>query len=121
MKLALGVGQITLTNVDKTNRELVEHQILWGVHSVYGAGTHYINLCLGLPISIYKAKKDAYTLIIGVINNNSIQVNLVDVKVMAEGHASIKPLAKYINKENTSLIIDVGMKTTDVLLIEHDG
>ena len=27
-KLALGVGQTTLTNVDKTNREYIEHQIL---------------------------------------------------------------------------------------------
>ena len=29
-KLALGIGQTTLTNVDKTNREYIEHQILIG-------------------------------------------------------------------------------------------
>ena len=127
MKLALGVGQTTLTNVDKTNRELIEHQILWAVNSVFGAGTHYINLGIGLPISIYKAKKDDYTAAIkslgtitGKINGDNISVNLTTVKVMAEGHASIKPLAKYINKDNTTLLIDVGMKTTDVLLIRYD-
>lgn len=127
VKLALGVGQTTLTNVDKTNRELIEHQILWAVNSVFGAGTHYINLGIGLPISIYKAKKDDYTsaikslgTITGKINGENISVNLTSVKVMAEGHASIKPLAKYINKDNTTLLIDVGMKTTDVLLIRYD-
>ena len=128
VKLALGIGQTTLTNVDKTNRELIEHQILWAINSVYGSGDHYVKLGVGLPISIYKAKKDGYTddvkalgTITGTINNKPISVNLVDVKVMAEGHASIKPLANYINKDNTTLLIDIGMKTTDVLLIRHDG
>lgn len=128
VKLALGIGQTTLTNVDKTNRELIEHQILWAVNSIYGVGDHYIKLGVGLPISIYKAKKDDYTeaikalgTITGKINDKPISVNLVDVKVMAEGHASIKPLAKYINKDNTTLIIDIGMKTTDVILVAHNG
>lgn len=128
IKLALGIGQATLTNVDKTNRELIEHQILWAVNSVYGSGTHYINLGLGLPISIYKAKKEDYTKTIqslttieGKVNGNLTTVSLVGVRVMAEGHASIKPLAQYINKENTTLLIDIGMKTTDVLLIRYDG
>lgn len=128
VRLALGIGQNTLTNVDKTNRELIEHQILWAVYSAYGTGAHYIKLGLGLPISIYKAKKEAYTEIIkelgtitGTINDKPISVNLVDVKVMAEGHASIKPLAQYIDKGNTTLIINIGMKTTDVILLEHNG
>ena len=60
IKLALGIGQTTLTNVDKTNREYIEHQILWSVNAVYGAGVHYINLGTGLPISIYKAKKEEF-------------------------------------------------------------
>lgn len=128
VKLALGVGQTTLTNVDKTNRELIEHQLLWAVNSAFGAGTHYINLGIGLPISIYKAKKEDYTnaikslgTITGKINDKDISVNLANVKVMAEGHASIKPLANYINKDNTTLLIDIGMKTTDVLLVRYDG
>lgn len=128
VKLALGIGQATLTNVDKTNRELIEHQILWGVNSAYGPGAHYINLGLGLPISIYKAKKDEYaktikslTTIEGKVNGKSTSISLVDVKVMAEGHASIKPLAQYISKDNTTLLIDIGMKTTDVLLIRYEG
>ncbi len=127
-KLALGVGQTTLTNVDKTNREYIEHQILWSVNAVYGAGTHYINLGTGLPISIYKAKKEEFTqklrglgTIEGVVNGKEISVNIVDVKVMAEGYASIRPLSPYIDKDNTTLIIDIGLKTTDVLLIEWDG
>ncbi len=127
-KLALGVGQTTLTNVDKTNREYIEHQILWSVNAVYGAGNHYINLGVGLPISIYKAKKEEFAqrlrglgTIDGVVNGKDISVNIVDVKVMAEGYASIRPLSKYIDKDNTTLIIDIGMKTTDVILIEWDG
>ena len=127
-KIALGVGQTTLTNVDKTNREYIEHQILWAVNSVYGAGNHYINLGTGLPISIYKAKKEEFAqrlrglgTIEGVVNGKEISVNIVDVKVMAEGYASIKPLSPYIDKDNTTLIIDIGLKTTDVLLIEWDG
>ena len=127
-KIALGVGQSTLTNVDKTNREYIEHQILWAVNAVYGAGTHYINLGTGLPISIYKAKKEEFAqrlrglgTIEGVVNGKEISVNIVDVRVMAEGYASIRPLSPYIDKDNTTLIIDIGMKTTDVLLIEWDG
>lgn len=127
-KLALGVGQTTLTNVDKTNREYIEHQILWSVNAVYGSGTHYINLGTGLPISIYKAKKEEFAqrlrglgTIEGVVNGKEISVNIVDVKVMAEGYASIRPLSQYIDKDNTTLIIDVGMKTTDVILVEWDG
>lgn len=127
-KIALGVGQSTLTNVDKTNREYIEHQILWAVNAVYGAGNHYINLGTGLPISIYKAKKEEFAqklrglgTIEGVVNGKEISVNIVDVKVMAEGYAAIKPLGPYIDKDNTTLIIDIGLKTTDVLLIEWDG
>ena len=127
-KLALGVGQTTLTNVDKTNREYIEHQILWSVNAVYGAGNHYINLGTGLPISIYKAKKEEFAqrlrglgTIKGVVNGKEISVNIVDVKVMAEGYASIRPLSQYIDKDNTTLIIDIGMKTTDVILVEWDG
>lgn len=128
IKLALGVGQTTLTNVDKTNREYIEHQILWAVNAVYGAGVHYINLGVGLPISIYKAKKEQFKeqlkalgTIDGVINGKEISVNIVDVNVLAEGYASIKTLSQYIDKDNTTLLIDIGMKTTDVLLIEWDG
>ncbi len=127
-KLALGVGQTTLTNVDKTNREYIEHQILWSVNAIYGSGTHYINLGTGLPISIYKAKKEEFAqrlrglgTIEGVVNGKEISVNIVDVKVMAEGYASIRPLSQYIAKDNTTLIIDIGMKTTDVILVEWDG
>ena len=127
-KLALGVGQTTLTNVDKTNREYIEHQILWSVNAVYGVGNHYINLGVGLPISIYKAKKEEFAqrlrglgTIEGVVNGKEISVNIVDVKVMAEGYASIRPLSQYIDKDNTTLIIDIGMKTTDVILVEWDG
>nr|WP_302597405.1 ParM/StbA family protein [uncultured Cellulosilyticum sp.] len=128
VKLSLGTGQITLTNVDKTNRELIEHQILWAVNSIYGVGTHYVSMCVGLPISIYKAKKTEYEemlkslgTITGKVNGLDISVSLTKIKVMAEGHASIKPLANYINKNNTTLLIDIGMKTTDILLISHDG
>lgn len=128
VSISLGVGHATLTNVDKTNREHVEHQILWSAYAVYGSGTHYVNLGVGLPISIYKAKRGEYTdklkalgTIEGTINGKPISVNMVDVKVFAEGHASIKSLSNYIDKDNTTLLIDIGMKTTDVLLIEWDG
>ena len=56
-----------------------------------------------------------------MVNGKEISVNIVDVKVMAEGYAAIKPLSPYIDKDNTALIIDIGLKTTDVLLIEWDG
>ncbi|MFR2838534.1 MAG: hypothetical protein ACLTBU_05550 [Zhenhengia sp.] len=128
VKLALGVGQTTLSNVDKTNREYIEHQIVWAVHSLYGSGTHYINLGVGLPISIYKAKKEEFRekikalgTIEGVVNGKEISVNLVDVKVQAEGYAALRILTNYIDKDNTTLIIDIGMKTTDVILVEWNG
>ena len=128
VKLALGVGQTTLSNVDKTNREYIEHQILWAVNELYGSGTHYINLGVGLPISIYKAKKEEFTeklkgfgTIEGVVNGKEISVNLVDVKVQAEGYAALRILTNYIDKDNTTLIIDIGMKTTDVILVEWNG
>ena len=123
VKLALGVGQTTLSNIDKTNREYIEHQILWAVNTLYGSGTHYINLGVGLPISIYKAKKEGFTeklkgfgTIEGVVNGKEISVNLVDVKVQAEGYAALRVLTNYIDKDNTTLIIDIGMKTTDLIL-----
>ncbi|MEG2018362.1 MAG: hypothetical protein RR128_07890, partial [Clostridium sp.] len=50
-----------------------------------------------------------------------ISVNLVDVKVQAEGYAALKVLTQHIDKDNTTLIIDIGMRTTDVLLIEWNG
>ena len=128
VKLALGVGQTTLSNVDKTNREYIEHQILWAVNQLYGAGTHYINLGVGLPISIYKAKKEEFAeklkgfgTIEGVVNGKEVSVNLVDVKVQAEGYAALRVLTNYIDKDNTTLIIDIGMKTTDVILVEWNG
>ena len=128
VKLALGVGQTTLSNVDKTNREYVEHQILWAVNKLYGSGTHYINLGVGLPISIYKAKKEEFAeklkgfgTIEGVVNGKEVSVNLVDVKVQAEGYAALRVLTNYIDKDNTTLIIDIGMKTTDVILVEWNG
>ncbi|WP_337531830.1 ParM/StbA family protein [Zhenhengia sp.] len=127
-KLALGVGQTTLSNVDKTNREYIEHQILWAVNKLYGSGTHYINLGVGLPISIYKAKKEEFAeklkgfgTIEGVVNGKEVSVNLVDVKVQAEGYAALRILTNYIDRDNTTLIIDIGMKTTDVILIEWNG
>ena len=127
-KLALGVGQTTLSNIDKTNREYIEHQILWAVNELYGAGTHYINLGVGLPISIYKAKKEEFAeklkgfgTIEGVVNGKEVSVNLVDVKVQAEGYAALRVLTNYIDKDNTTLIIDIGMKTTDVILVEWNG
>ena len=128
VKLALGVGQTTLSNVDKTNREYIEHQILWAVNKLYGSGTHYINLGVGLPISIYKAKKEEFAeklkgfgTIEGVVNGKEVFVNLVDVKVQAEGYAALRVLTNYIDKDNTTLIIDIGMKTTDVILVEWNG
>ena len=128
VKLALGVGQTTLSNVDKTNREYIEHQILWAVNQLYGVGTHYINLGVGLPISIYKAKKEEFAeklkgfgTIEGVVNGKEVSVNLVDVKVQAEGYAALRVLTNYIDKDNTTLIIDRGMKTTDVVLVEWNG
>ena len=128
VKLALGVGQTTLSNVDKTNREYIEHQILWAVNQLYGVGTHYINLGVGLPISIYKAKKEEFAeklkgfgTIEGVVNGKEVSVNLVDVKVQAEGYAALRVLTNYIDKDNTTLIIDIGMKTTDVVLVEWNG
>lgn len=57
----------------------------------------------------------------GVVNGKEISVNIVNVTIMAEGYASIRSLSQYIDKDNTTLIIDIGMKTTDVLLIEWDG
>jgi len=55
-----------------------------------------------------------------VVNGKEISVNIVDVKVMVEGYASIRTLSQYIDKDNTTLIIDIGMKTTDVILVEWD-
>ncbi len=106
--------------MDKTNREYIEHQILWAVNKLYGSGTHYIN--------IYKAKKEEFAeklkgfgTIEGVVNGKEVSVNLVDVKVQAEGSSALRVLANYIDKDNNTLIIDRGMKTTDVILVEWNG
>ncbi|MDU6361718.1 MAG: plasmid segregation protein ParM, partial [Clostridiales bacterium] len=85
-------------------------------------------LGVGLPISIYKAKKEEFAeklkgfgTIEGVVNGKEIYVNLVNVKVQAEGYAALRVLTNYIDKDNTTLIIDIGMKTTDVILVEWNG
>ncbi len=56
-----------------------------------------------------------------MVNGKEVSVNLVDVKVQAEGYAALRVLTNYIDKDNTTLIIDIGMKTTDVILVEWNG
>ena len=41
--------------------------------------------------------------------------------MQAEGYAALRILTNYIDKDNTTLIIDIGMKTTDVILVEWNG
>lgn len=126
--IALGTGPYMLTTIDKTERGFIEHQILWSVYSLFGAGLHHINLGAGLPISIYKTKKQAFAsklksleTIIGKVNGEEVTVIVSDVKVMAECHAALKTLINYLDKDNSTLIIDIGLKTTDVIKTHFDN
>lgn len=129
--IGLGAGTISLMNVDKTKREFLKHQILWAVNELYGSKkgeTHYIKLGVGVPINFYKEEKEEvakyeemiknFKTFTGTIGKNEVSVNIVNAKVYPEGHAAIKAIAHLFKKNGTVMIIDVGMKTTDVILIK---
>lgn len=129
--IALGRGEHTLVNIDKTSREHMKHQILWSVYKTFGEGVHYISLVTGLPLELYKNKEKrqeyaeqlkAIGCIRGRVDGEDIIVHLQSTKVAAEGHAAIRVLSNNIDRDYQNLILDIGGGTTDGVLIEYvDG
>jgi len=119
--VCFGIGTPLVTQ-DKTKREHLAHSILLATYEAYGPGSHVINLGTGLPIDLYKTKKDMFEKLIrdigdikGDINGNKVDVVLKDIKVSAEGLAAFKAIMPEIKKDENILIVDVGLRTTDVI------
>ena len=120
-----------LANTNKAEREYLEHQILLCAYRLFGSGEHHVALGAGLPIADIlnkKAREDFTTrlkdigTIQGVTEGKSITVTVIpaEVKVFAESHATLKVLRDRFSKEFGNLVIDVGLKTTDVALYDWD-
>lgn len=131
MPIALGRGEHTLINIDKTSREHIKHQILWSVYKTYGEGVHDVSLVTGLPLELYKNKEKrsdyleqlkALEVIKGEVDGDLVEVHMQNVKVAAEGHAALRVLTKHLDRNYQNLILDVGEGTTDGVLVEYvDG
>lgn len=122
----LGEG-IPLNAIDKTNREYFEHQVLYAAWKSFGAGSYVLKLATGLPIKLYKTKGQEFenklkdiVKIQGKVNGENVTINLDSVKVCSEGFSSLFSLIDKINKLTPTLIIDIGYKTTDTLLVRWD-
>lgn len=122
----LGQG-IQLVSIDKTNREYLEHQILYCVYAAFGSGAHTIKIAVGLPIKQYAVQKDIYAKrlasiakIDGSVNGEAISINVVSSVVCAEGYSSLYLFEDKVSKFNPTLIIDIGYKTIDTLLVRWD-
>ena len=119
------------TNVNKVDREYLEHQILWAAHATMGSGVHYIKLAAGLPIKDFtgklgkkdewKARLESIKIIKGTVNGQEVEVhNISPVTICAEGYGALAVLTDLVPKTKQTIIIDIGMKTTDYAIVEYD-
>lgn len=126
---ARGANANELSNVNKVDREYLEHQILWCAYKCYGFGDHHIKLGVGLPIIDYlnKAKQMAFlerlkgfNTLTGTVEGRNVTLTIIpeQVKLSAEGHATLKVLFNYLSKSFGNLVIDIGLKSTDVSVYE---
>ncbi len=126
-----------LTNIDKTNRLYIKHQILWAIDSLFKTDTTYketqfeLDLGVGLPIadfidndkcSAYETMLNNIKNIVGLVNGREISVYINKIKVFAEGHSAIRPLLDVIpNNDYATVIHDIGFLTTDVIVLEVEN
>lgn len=108
----------------------LKHQILWAVNSLFGhteCTDFELELAVGLPIGDfsnqekrldYENKLNQLKHITGSIDGKEIRIEIKKVLVLSEGYSSIKALIEKIPQNNYStLIIDIGFLTTDVLIV----
>lgn len=120
-----------LTNIDKTNRLYIEHQILWAINSLFknkSKKNFELELAVGLPISdfIDKDKRNKYQECLnnikeikGSVDDRDLSIEIKRVLILAEGHSAIKSLIKEIPKNGYSTVIhDIGFLTTDVIVVD---
>lgn len=124
-KIYFGSGS-SLSNGDKTRRRYVKHTLLLAVSKVFGSQSTPIDieLAVGLPLNIYKSdKKQKYTndltelfngVVSGMVAGNQVMVNVVRIKVCAEGHSAFIALKDDLT-ENECVVIDIGHGTTDIV------
>ncbi len=123
-----------LTNINKTNRLYIEHQILWAVNSLFKNKSKKIfelELAVGLPISDFmdKDKRNKYQdylnnikEIKGSVDEKELTIEIKRVLVLAEGHSAIKSLIKEIPRNGYSTVIhDIGFLTTDVIVVDIEN
>lgn len=125
-------GGDEFTNVRKIEREYLEHQILWAAYSTMGAGDHYVKLAAGLPLVDYtndngdkeefQKHLEGFKCIVGEVNEEKISVHIVaPVEICPEGYSAVDVLTDLIPKEKQTIVIDIGMKTTDYALVEYNA
>lgn len=129
-----GNGTHDLSSIDKLSRPYIKEQILLSAYNIFGECNkdeyHYIQLALGCPLEFYRnnkediAKFETYlktqSPIVGKVEGREVNVQLVSVKVMAEGFSTVVPLTPYF-KEGQHVIIDVGLKTTDIAVVNVEN
>lgn len=126
---ARGATANELSNVNKVEREYLEHQILWSAYKCYGSGNHHIKLAVGLPIIDYlnKVKQEAFleklkgfNTLTGTVEGKNVTLTIIpdQVKIYAEGHATLKVLFTYLSRSFGNLVIDIGLKSTDISIYE---
>lgn len=124
--IILGQG-MPLVSIDKTKRSYIKHQILYAVFKALGAGNHTIELATGLPINLYKAKKDSFQeqlskfeKISGIVNGKHVSVEIQKVLVRSEGHSSLLALKQKVTHATPILVVDIGYKTVDTVKFRWD-
>lgn len=118
------------TNVRKVDREYLEHQVLWCAYKLFGSGDHYVRLAAGLPLTDYtvasekeyfKKHLEGFKILNGKVEGKEVIVHIVaPVTICPEGYATVDVLGDIIPKTKQTLIVDVGMKTTDYALVEYN-
>lgn len=124
-------GGDEFTNVKKAEREYLEHQILWAAYSTLGAGEHYVKLASGLPLMDYtndagdkeefQHHLETLRCIAGEVNEEKISVNIVSpVNIGPEGYSAVDVLVDILPKDKKTLVMDIGMKSSDYALVEFN-
>ena len=128
---ARDVKATELANTNKSRREHLEHQILLAAYKTFGTGSHHVELGTGMPISDILNQKNREEFlqrlkgigtISGIVEGQQITVTIIPekVKLFVESHATQSVLSKYFSRAFGNLVIDCGLKTTDVTLFDWD-
>lgn len=124
-KIWFGIGN-SLVAQDKTARKHLKETILLSAYKMFGPKANEIELRVGLPLNRYKAQKDSfkkelmgYGNIKGKVDGEEMNITIKEVEVLAEGHAALYKIVEDITILPAALL-DVGYKTTDVLLLSYD-